>query len=162
MPYHVEHAVRIPATAPVLFEYLDDPARLGAHMGKSSWMMAGARMTYAFDAAKGRSAGGRIRLSGRMLGLTLSVDEVVTRHEPPFRKAWKTVGTPRLLIMGNYEMGFEVEPDASASRLRVHISYELPHGAWWLAGWLLGGLYAHWCVRSMANDAARHFSAAAS
>lgn len=155
---HAEQGSRVAASPDVLFNYLDDPSRLGAHMGKSSWMMAGSSMEYQFDAAQGRALGARIRLSGRMLGLTLGVDEVVTVHEPPCRKSWRTVGAPRLLVIGNYEMGFVVEPGPRDCLLRVHITYELPKGPWWLAGWLLGGFYARWCVRTMVSDAVRRFS----
>lgn len=161
MPHYFEHTVNVPTTANVLFEYLDDPKRLGAHMAKSSWMMAGSRMDYQFDATEGKAQGARIQLQGKMMGLSLHVEEVVTQHEPPLRKVWKTVGAPHLLIIGHYEMGFVVAPATSACQLRIFISYELPKGLWQLAGWLLGGLYARWCVRSMATDAARHFSSLA-
>lgn len=93
-PYHFQYGVSIPAEAGTLFEYLDDPKRLGAHMGKSSWMMAGSKMKYQLDVTNGRSQGSKICLSGKILGITLNVEEVVTQHEPPFRKAWKTVNAP--------------------------------------------------------------------
>lgn len=160
LPYHFEHEVGILTTADTLFEYLDDPKRLGAHMGKSSLMMAGSKMEYQFDDTNGRSQGSIIRLSGKILGIALNVEEVVTQHEPPLRKAWRTVGTPHLLIIGNYEMGFMIEPLPTSCQLRIYIDYELPQGLWRVAGWLLGGLYARWCVRSMVTDAARHFTAA--
>lgn len=156
--HHFEHTVDIPADVNTVFDYLDDPARLGAHMRGASWMMAGSHMDYEFDAAHGKARGALIHLSGKLLGLTLAVDEVVSRREPPFRKTWRTVGRPRLLVIGHYEMGFLLEPGDATCRLTVHLTHELPTGGWRLCGWLLGGLYARWCVRRMANDAARHFA----
>lgn len=97
-----------------------------------------------------------------ILGLTLDVEEVVMQREAPLHKCWRTVGTPHLLIMGHYEMGFVITPESNASLLRVHITYELPKGAWRLAGWVLGHLYARWCVRRMADDARLHFADVAS
>ena len=38
---------------------------------------------------QGRSVGSHIRLSGRILGMQLYVDEVVTQRNPPFEKTWK-------------------------------------------------------------------------
>jgi hypothetical protein len=156
--HHAEHVVSIPAPAEKVFSFLDDPARLGAHMQKSSWMMAGARMSYDVDAARGMAPGSIIRLSGSILGLSLFVEEVVILHERPYRKRWQTIGQPRLLVIGRYEIGFTLEPAAGSCLLRIHISYDHPCGPLGLLGWLMGGLYARWCVRSMAIDAARHFT----
>ena len=44
-------------------------------------------------------------MNGRILGLKLSLDEVVTERDPPARKVWETVGVPRLLVIGPYRMG---------------------------------------------------------
>ena len=38
-------------------------------------------------------------LPGRVLGVQLSLEEVVTEHTMPVRKVWATVGTPRLLVI---------------------------------------------------------------
>ena len=70
--------------------------------------------------------GSHIRLSGRILGMQLYVDEVVTQRNPPFEKTWETVAEPRLLVIGAYRMGFTVAEDGGASRLRVFIDYALP------------------------------------
>lgn len=144
-----------------LFERLDDQTRLGAHMAKRSMMMMGGRMTYAFDAAKGRAVGSVIRMGGSFLGLSLDVEEVVTERDPPRRKVWETRGTPRMIVIAHYRMGFEIAPLAAGrSRLRVFIDYTRPTT---LAGALLAPLfapvYARWCVKRMADDAAAHFGA---
>jgi hypothetical protein len=38
---HYEEQATVPAPADLLFDYLDDFEQLGAHMTRSSWMMAG-------------------------------------------------------------------------------------------------------------------------
>ncbi|WP_234823122.1 hypothetical protein [Ensifer adhaerens] len=82
----------IAASPQALFDYLDDQASLGLHMQEPSMMMLGGRMSYAFDDARGRAVGFVIRMQGKMLGLVLSVEEIVTEWERPRRKAWETRG----------------------------------------------------------------------
>jgi hypothetical protein len=98
-------------------------------------------------------------LSGRVFGVRLFLDEVVTRRNPPFDKVWETVGSPRLLVIRAYRMGVQITPENGRSRLRVFIDYDLPTGwaTYWL-GLLFGGVYANWCVAQMLAGACRHFS----
>jgi hypothetical protein len=153
---HFEASRRLSVAPEALFAHLDDQTRLAAHMTQSSAMMGGGRMTYAFDAERGMAVGSRVRMGGSAFGLTMSVEEEITERNPPVRKVWQTLGTPRLLIIGGYEMGFAIAPEAGGSKLRVWIDYILPHG--WLGklfGWLLAGFYARWCVGRMVSDAER-------
>ena len=115
-------------------------------------------MQVALDADRGRKVGSRILLAGRVFGIRLSVEEVVTERDPPRRKVWETTGSPRLLVIGHYRMGFDLSPRGSESSLRVFIEYALPAKApaRWL-GRLLGGYYAGWCTQRMVDDAVRHF-----
>ena len=162
LPFHCESIRIVAGTAESVFSLLDDHNRLAGHMSQTSWMMAGTKMNIELDAAKGRATGSRIELRGRVLGVSIHVAEVVTEHQPPHRKAWETTGTPRLLVIGHYMMGFEIAPQGPSSRLRVFIDYDLPARVpeRWL-GFLLGGFYARWCTQSMANDAAAYFSSTA-
>ena len=103
---------------------------------------------------QGRVVGSHIRLRGKVLGIHLFLDEVVTQHEPPYRKTWQTVGTAKLLVVGHYRMGLEITAETYGSRLRVFIDYELPTALstrWF--GYLFGGVYAKWCVRQMLQSA---------
>lgn len=154
---HYEMNVVVRAAPAELFEHLDDPLRLSAHMGPS-WRMGGGRMTTAVDQYGGRQVGSRIRMSGQILGLHLSLEEVVTERRPPHRKLWRTIGRPRLLVMDSYEMGYEIVPNAADSLLRVFIDCTLPArvlGRW--LGYMLGSFYARWCLRRIVEDAARRF-----
>ena len=128
-------------------------------MTKPSWMMAGSVMTLKFDASEGHAVGAIIRLTGQVLGIPLSVEEVVTERNPPQRKVWNTIGRPQLMVIGPYRMGYEITPTSTSSRLRVFIDYALPDGpvSYWL-GRLFGKIYARWCTQRMTNDAATHFN----
>jgi hypothetical protein len=155
MDEHAEAAAEVRASCTVLFDHLDDPRRLGSHMEQGSWRTGGASMAYELDAAQGRSVGSQIRLAGRMLGLRLGLTQVVTERVPPRRKVWQTVGTPHLLVIGAYRMGFEIEPVLGGSRLRVFIDYERASSSWFVS--LLGRFYARWCVSRMVRDAKLSF-----
>jgi hypothetical protein len=141
----------------VAFAYLDDFRKLSRHMEQPSGMMLGSKMAIELDRGQGRAVGSRVRMRGTMMGMTLALEEIVTERAPPLRKAWETVDA-NLLVIGQYRLGFELEPKDAGSALRVFIDYELPSRApaRWL-GLLLGKVYARWCTRRMASDAARYF-----
>lgn len=152
---HEAHEATVRLTPAVLFDRLDDQNRLSAHMSKRSWKMGWGKMDTILDTQGGRAVGSHIVLRGRVLGVRLELDEVVTLREPPTRKEWQTVGEPRLLVIGPYRMGFTITPRENGwSMLRVVIDYDLPsHGVARLLGRLFGRAYARWCVRRMVTDA---------
>jgi polyketide cyclase/dehydrase/lipid transport protein len=152
-------AVSIPATASEVFALVDDHARLSSHMSRRSWAMVGGSMAIETDSGQGKAVGSRLRLHGVVFGRRLSVEETVVERTPPFRKVWETTGEPRLLVIGRYRMGFEIEALGPSSRLTVFIDYDWPSARMsrWL-GVLFGGWYARWCTERMANDAARLIS----
>lgn len=157
---HEEAAAVVGATPPEVFAFLDDHRRLSAHMRSSSPMMAGSSMRVETDERRGQAVGSHIRLAGRVLGLRLSLDEVVTDYEPPSRKVWQTVGEPRLLVIGGYRMGFDIVAADRSSSVRMWIDYDLPRGApaRWL-GRLLGRAYARWCTEQMLRGCRQAFGA---
>jgi hypothetical protein len=156
---HYETSAFVPSPVDRVFTHLDDHTRLSSHMSKSSWKMGGGRMEINLDEAQGKSVGSRIRLTGRVLGIDLSVEEIVTEHSPPSRKVWETTASPKLLVIGHYRMGFELTPQGNGSALRVFIDYALPETAptRWL-GHLFGRYYAKWCTQQMVDDAVKHFA----
>ena len=155
---HFETQVDVNGPSAEVFDFLDDHRRLSTHMTKSSWMMAGSHMTINMDAKQGRAVGSKITLSGRILGLSLKVEEVVTEYDRPYSKVWKTIGSPRLLVIGPYGMGFSLSARQGGSLLRVFIDYSPPSaGAFRVLGRLFGRSYASWCTNRMARDAAVHF-----
>ena len=153
-PLHHQSEVVIDIDAASLFAHLDDHRRLSSHMEKPSLMMAGAVMHVETDTLEGQAVNSVIRITGRVLGVRLAVEEVVTEHTPPSRKTWETRGDPRLLVIGAYRMGFTISPHAGRSRLVVFIDYQLPpRGLAHVLGRLFGGAYAGWCIWRMTSDA---------
>jgi hypothetical protein len=142
-----------------VFAHLDDQTRLSAHMTKSSWMMGGGRMELIADTGQFRTVGSKLRLEGRAFGLRLFLEEIVISHEPPVQKTWETVGSPRLVVIGAYRMGFVLKPAPAGTTVTVWIDYSLPEGGISrLLGQLFAGMYARWCTRRMVTDAVRHFA----
>ena len=161
LPFHFECSVVVNAPAEAVFSRLDDPRLLSAHMSRSSWMMAGSRMVLELDASQGRAVGASIRMGGRVLGIALSLEEIVTERNPPRRKVWGTTGTPKLIVIGHYVMGYEVTSQGHSSLLRVFIDYALPEappGRWF--GRVFGDFYARWCTQRLAGDAEEYFRTA--
>lgn len=159
---HEEYTGSVATGAAEVFAHLDDQTRLSAHMSKRSWTMGWGRMEVRLDAQEGKAVGSHIELDGRVFGIHLALDEVVTEREPPWYKRWRTVGEPRLLVIGQYTMGFDImETDGTraTTKLRVLIDYELPsRGMPILLGRLFGRMYARWCTRQMVQDAQRAFA----
>lgn len=157
---HYESNAIVPVQAERLFEFVDDHMSLSAHMDRPSWKTAWSRMETTLDNGRGKNIGSHITLAGRVFGLRLAVEEVVAERNPPRSKVWETVGSPQLLVIGHYRMGFEITTQGGdASLFRVFIDYALPNAASkrWL-GLLFGRFYAKWCVRQMVDGAVNHFT----
>jgi hypothetical protein len=153
----------IVATPAAIFEYVDRPDRLSAHMERRSWRMGGGTMKVETDAGGGRAVGSRIRLAGQVLGMKMCVEGAVIEREPPYRKAWQTVGEPRLLVIGPYRMTVTIEARGEVSHVRIAIDYALPdHGPSRWLGKLFGTTYARWCVDQMVQDVRQRFGVASS
>lgn len=161
MRRHREAAAQVAASPERVFAHLDDQTRLAEHMGRPSMMMGGGRMTYDFDAQKGQAVGSHIRMGGSAFGLKLFLDEVVTERAPPRRKLWRTVDAPNLIVVGGYEMGFELNSIDGGAELRVWIDYDLAPSGLGRFMPVLADAYAQWCVRQMAADALKAFGPAA-
>lgn len=157
---HYEENAIVSARAEDIFAYADNPMNFSSHMNTSSWMMAGSKMETVVDEGNGQKIGSHIMMHGNMLGINLSLDEVITLHETPYRKAWETVGKVNLLVIDHYRLGFSIKPDNNQSELTVYIDYDLPKSlkTKWL-GFLLGDMYAKWCVKQMVYSVTDHFMA---
>lgn len=156
---HFEKSESIQGSPQEIFGYVDDHSIFSTHMSKSSWMMIGGSMDTQTDERRGQEVGSHIRMNGKVLGIKIFLDEVVTEHKPPFSKAWQTVGDLNLLVISHYRMGLGISPENSHSNLKVYIDYEFPQSfkTRWL-GLLFGGIYARWCVNQVINGVKEHFS----
>lgn len=156
----VSHAVTIRAPVEAVFAYLDDTRAIGKHMMSRSMPMMGGRMDYDFITPNPTGVGATYRGGGSVLGMRMEFTCEVSEWKKNERKVWRTVGTPRLLIIGPYEMGFTVADGTDATTVDVWISYELPRS---IGGRVLGALlatsYARWCARSVAEGAKRELEA---
>ncbi len=119
--------------------------------------MGGGRMMTEVDEYKGQKVGSHIKMSGKVMGVNLFLDEVVTEYSRPIRKVWKTVGNINLLVIGNYQMGVELTPENNNTNLKVFIDYDLPSGGSKVIGVIFGRMYANWCIDQMLNGVINQF-----
>lgn len=155
---HYEESIQIMASSKEIFDFADEHKNFSSHMNKSSLMLGGGSMITEFDDGGGKTLNSHITMRGKAFGIPLYLDEVITIHEPPFSKEWRTVGNIKLIVIGHYILGFEIIPLNEVSKFRVFIDYDYPES---LIGkilcFLLGGAYAKWCVRNMISGVSKHF-----
>lgn len=155
---HYEESVFVPASPQDIFSYADNFHNFSSHMNKSSWMMGGGKMETKTDDGKGQRIGSHVRMGGKVFGVSLSLDEAITIHEPPIYKEWQTVEKINLLVIDHYKLGFKIKAEKDGSKMTVFIDYNLPQSAkTWLLGLFLGDMYAKWCVQQMINGVKNHF-----
>lgn len=153
---HYENSIFIPASAQDVFDYVDDHSNYYSHVIKFARLVGG-RMDLQFDEGHGQSVGSHIHLSGKVFGKLLSLEEVITRREPPQIKTWETVGTPKFLIVGQYRYNVQIEPQGRGCLLRVSFDYDPPKGSGWLRR-LFSGVYAKLCAREMTTVTRDYFT----
>ena len=138
---------------PFVFEHIDRPERLSAHMARKSWQLGGTSMSIETEAQGGRALGSHIWLRGKMLGIRLDVECVVVKRVPPVLKEWETVGTPRLLVIGSYRMSVRIAPHNDGSTVTIAIDYVMPNRPWErVMASAFGSMDPRWCVQQMARD----------
>ena len=90
-PFRYESNGSVQASPGQVFAHIDDPTRLASHMCKGAWRMAhgawrmahgrwrmaGDHMSTATAAGRGQAVGSQIRVSGRVLGVERSLEELV-------------------------------------------------------------------------------------
>jgi hypothetical protein len=67
------------------------------------------------------------------------------------------VGKVKLVVIGDYRLGFRLEDMGNNAKITVYIDYSLPEVNKVL-GVLFGGVYAKWCVRQMVSAVVKRFS----
>lgn len=152
---HYEASVFIPAPMQDVFAYVDDHSNYYSHVIKFS-RLAGGRMALQMDEGRGQSVGSRIRLVGEVLGKSLSLEEVITRRDPPHLKTWETVGIPNFLIVGQYQYNVQIEPQSHGSMLCVSFYSDPPREGGWLRR-LFSRVYTKLCAREMIGVTRDHF-----
>lgn len=151
---HYEVVGELPVKVERAFEYLDDPMKLSSHMNASSGMMMGSKMETRLDEGRGQKLGSKIIMEGKVLGITLFLEEIISSREPPFRKEWTIIGEPRLLVIGAYKMGFELKSVGQKTSMRMYIEYNLPKPIFSrILGLFFSGFYARWCTKQMLRAA---------
>jgi len=96
--YHYERKAHLARQIAAVFAQLDDLAALARHMSERSAAMLGSRLTFTTLQTAG-GVGNRYRWKGHIPGIPIDAVEEVAIYEPPRRKRWCTIGTPRLVVI---------------------------------------------------------------
>lgn len=152
---HFQESIFIPVSTDEVFNYVDNHSNYYSHVIKFATFLGG-RMDLQFDEDHGKSVGSHIHLSGSVFGKSLSLEEVVTKREPPTIKTWETVGTPNFLIVGKYQYNLTIEPKDKGSLLSVSFDFSPPEKSGWLRR-SISNVYAKICAREMAEITRKHF-----
>lgn len=152
---HYQESLFIPASVEDVFDYADEHANYYSHVIKFARLLGG-RMNLEMDEGRGKSVGSRIRVSGKILGKSLSLEEVITSRQAPFGKAWESVGNPAFLIVGQYRYEIQIKRQASGSMLSVVFDSNPPEASGWLRQWF-SQVYSKACAREMAKSTRNYF-----
>lgn len=155
---HYEDRIEVNAKPEEVFAFADDHKNFSSHMTKSSWMMGGGKMETTTDEGHFQKVGSYIKMTGKVFGVNLYLDEVVINYSPPLFKEWQTQGSLNLIVIDHYALGFKIKPDDNGSIFTVYIKYNLPESIKTrFLGNLFGEIYAKWCVKQMINTTKKHF-----
>lgn len=153
---HYRESIVIPATVQDVFDYVDDQAKYYSHVLGFTRLLGGT-MDLQADQGHGQAIDSHIRLTGKVLGASLSLEEKVTQREPPHSKSWETVGTPSFLIVGHYRYGVHVRPLGGGAVLDISFDFSPPTGSGPVR-LLLSRIYGRICAREMATSTRNHFT----
>ena len=150
----LEETVVVGAAATTVFAWLDEPRNTGFHMSRPSLAMLGGALRLERVSAQTTGVGATYRSWGRVLGLPIDFTTAVTQWVPGREKTWRTVGKPRLIVLGDFQMRFSLASRDGGTNVVMAIDYSLPtRGIGRLVGAVLAAPYARWCLRRMVRDA---------
>ena len=143
--------VRAPGTT--VFAWLDEPQNTGFHMSRPSAAMLGGALRLERLSAQTTGVGATYRSWGRVLGLPIDFTTAVTEWAPGREKTWRTIGKPRLIVLGDFQMRFSLTSHDGGTNVVMAIDYNLPtRGIGRLLGTVLAAPYVRWCLRRMVRD----------
>ncbi|QEM07131.1 hypothetical protein DIU31_027840 [Mucilaginibacter rubeus] len=97
-------SVLINSTPEKVFNQMDDFSKTGMHMSESSMMMMGSKLRLEQISSNPTGLGAAYRWYGKMMGMTIDLNETVTKWQPPQLKEWETTGEAKIIIMSWYRM----------------------------------------------------------
>jgi len=136
----------LPALPARVFEWIDTPANTGLHMSRPSMAMLGGSLQVERLSPNAAGVGATYRSWGRVLGLRIDFTTRVTVWLPEREKSVETIGEPRLIVIGDFQMRSSITRLDSSTRLVLALAYNLPAG-WFgrLLGRVLARPYVRWC-----------------
>jgi hypothetical protein len=150
----LQETVVVAAPPARVFAWIDDPANTGLHMSRPSMAMLGGSLRVEQLSPNAAGVGATYRSWGRVLGLPIDFTTAVTVWVSGREKIWRTVGKPRLIVLGDFQMRFLLAGCEDGTNRVLAIDYNVPtRFPGRLLGRVLAAPYVRWCLRRMACDA---------
>jgi len=122
-------------------------------MSRPSLAMLGGALRLERLSAQTTGVGATYRSWGRVLGLPIDFTTAVTEWLPAREKTWRTVGKPRLTVLGDFQMRVSLASHDGGTNVVMAIDYNLPtRGIGRLLAAVFAAPYVRWCLRRMVRD----------
>ena len=132
---------------------MDDFSKTGIHMSERSMMMMGSKLKLKQLSTNAAGAGANYRWYGKMIGMAIDFNQIVTKWHPPKLKEWETIGEAKIIIMSWYRMWFEITPANNGTNTKISISYLPPKELFYkILSFFFANWYCNWCLNNMLND----------
>ena len=127
-------------------------------MSESSMMMMGSKLKLEQRSKNSTGVGAKYSWYGKMMRMTMDLNETVTKWQPPKLKEWETVGEAKIIIMSWYRMWFKISPAENVPIAKISIQY-LPPKQWYykILSFFFANWYCNWCFNNMVNDTKKNF-----
>ena len=143
----------IHSTAEKVFACMDDIADTGMHMTKSSIPMMGSKLELKQLSENATGLNSKFRWFGKMMGFTMDFTVVVTKWIKDKEKVWETIGKPKMIILGWYQMRLLVSAEAQNIKAVLSITYTKPKNIFFkFIAFFLAPLYSNWCLNNILQD----------
>lgn len=152
----IEKIIVINAKPQEVFDFMDDINNTGMHMTENNPQMIGSKLNLEWLTEHKTGLNTKYKWTGKVIGMKMKFTVIVTQWESGKSKTWETIGKTKMIVISWYRMYLELnENDDGTTTVKLGILYTKSKN---LLGLLLGKRYSIWCVKSMLNDAQKHFN----
>src|SRR5689334_281254 len=131
-----------------VFIYMDNLGNTGMHMMESSAMMMGSKLQLEQLSKNRTGLDSKFRWYGKMMGLKMDFTVVVTKWIKSREKVWETVGKPKMIILGWYQMHLLLSSLGGGTLAELSISYTYPqHVFGKILAFFFSRWYGNWCLK---------------
>lgn len=151
-----EKTIYIEASSDSVFAFMDDVKNTGSHMTKKNGAMMGSKLSFKWLTQNQAGIGATYQWNGKVMWMKMDFTVQVFQWQSGKDKTWGTIGNSKMIVIDWFEMHLITSPITSEkTEVRLEIKYTKSKN---IKGFLLGKLYAKWCVKKMLKDSKKHFN----